>query len=363
MFLKGLLASCLFGLATLAPLSSAELPKANEFAESKTICRETAKLEGISNPVDNIYKLKDLSKNTFYTQVGEKDGFMVYDPVVKSFIEKSRKLVSPYNFSEAHDYYYFGPMNYYERIDDKFYSLTDKKFIDLDYAYSLQKIFDSQLKTFREAQSKEAYKAYLGKRANSKVRYSVVVGDKTYINNYKIIRDCKHPSNYDGSCGYVAATIILYFRKKTANDRLIGSQYLDANGELNDTGATKDVEHNLKDKLVDLAGGNPASWGKSVRDAMFDYSSEVNVSASATYYFLKIGLEDELIADRPAIIFGALPQKNGNSGLGNHAVVAYGVEKTWWGGYYIVNYGYDSDTAEVDLGFGFVGSVCLFKLL
>ena len=70
----------------------------------------------------------------------------------------------------------------------------------------------------------------------------------------------------------------------------------------------------------------------------------------------------DLAAGRPAIIFGSLPKKNGESGLGNHAVVAYGVDKQWWGGYYIVNYGYERDTAEVDLEFGFVGSVCLFHL-
>lgn len=45
-----------------------------------------------------------------------------------------------------------------------------------------------------------------------------------------------------------------------------------------------------------------------------------------------------------------------------HAVVAYGVQHEWWGGYYIVNYGWGDDTAEVSLGFGFVGSVCLFQL-
>lgn len=177
------------------------------------------------------------------------------------------------------------------------------------------------------------------------------------------LRDCKHPSNYDGSCGYVAGSILLYYWNETKNSRLIGSQYLDANGKLNDTGGTRDIQHNLKDKLVDLAGGDPSSWGKSVRDALIAYCTEVNVSASSTYYLLKIGLDAELAAGRPAIIFGALPKKNGESGLGNHAVVAYGIDKRWWGGYYIVNYGYGSDTAEVDLGFGFVGSVCLFQLL
>lgn len=363
MLLKGLLSCCLLSLGALAPISNVETFSTNETTLEKAVCLETAIQEGITNPVDEIYELKDLSGNTFYAQVGEDEGFMVFDPVVNSFIEKSSEFVSPYDFAGNHDYYYFGPMNYYERFGDKFYSLTDNQFITLDYAYSLQEVFDSQLKMFRDAQSEEAYNAYIQNHATDITPYSVTVGDKTYVDNYQIIRDCKHPSNYDGSCGYVAASIILYYWNETVNSRLIGSQYLDSNGKLNDTGSTKDVEHNLKDKLVDLAGGDPSSWGKSVRDALIAYCTERNVSASSTYYLLKIGLDAELAAGRPAIIFGALPKKNGGSGLGNHAVVAYGIDKRWWGGYYIVNYGYGSDTAEVDLGFGFVGSVCLFQLL
>ena len=94
---------------------------------------------------------------------------------------------------------------------------------------------------------------------------------------------------------------------------------------------------------------------------MIAYCKEANLGASSSYYFGKIGLDAELANNRPAIIFGALPDEP-DSNLIAHAVTAYGVQEDWWGGYYIVNYGWGSDTAEVALGFGFVGSVTLFQL-
>lgn len=86
-----------------------------------------------------------------------------------------------------------------------------------------------------------------------------------------------------------------------------------------------------------------------------------NLGSISTYYLGKIGLENELANNRPAIVFGAIPDAP-NSNLINHAVVAYGIQKEWWGGYYIVNYGWDPQRAEVSLGAGFIGSVTLFQL-
>lgn len=79
---------------------------------------------------------------------------MVFDPIVSNFIEKSANYASPYDFSVNADYYYFGPMNYYEKTGDIFYSLiNENEYFGIDYAYQLQEIFDDQLNTFREAQS------------------------------------------------------------------------------------------------------------------------------------------------------------------------------------------------------------------
>lgn len=105
-------------------------------------CQSRAIDEGIESPSSEIYVVNDLHNNEFYIQTGEENGFMVFDPVVSNFIEKSASFDSPYDFSINADYYYFGPMNYYEKIGNLFYSLiNDNEYFDLDYAYELQNIF------------------------------------------------------------------------------------------------------------------------------------------------------------------------------------------------------------------------------
>lgn len=362
--LFSLLGSALLGLSTLNPIVNANTLEQAMYIEDKQICFSAAKIEGMDSPINEIYKLKDLSGNVFYAQIGENNGFMVYDPVVDNFIEKSTELVSPYYFEEqGHDYYYFGPMNYYERVDDLFFSLIDETVFDLQYATSLQVIFDEQLLAFRDAQSSDAYQIFCTQAENTISPNSISVSNKTYIDNYQYIRDVNHPSNFDGSCGYVAGSLLLYYWDRTMHKGTVREQFLNENGELNDTGSVKDSEHNLKDKLVELAGGEASSWGLPVRDALINYCNEYGIGASSYYYFGKIGLDAELAPGRPAIIFGALPNESGGDDwLVNHAVVAYGIQHEWWGGYYIVNYGYGHDKAEISLGFGFVGSVCLFEL-
>ncbi len=351
----------MLSLVTLTPISNAEKLEQISMSETETTCFKAALKEGISDPIDEVYELKDLLGNAFYAQIGDEDGFMVFDPVAGNFIEKSSELESPYDFNGNHDYYYFGPMNYYERIGDEFYSILDETYVGLEYVSALQEIFDEQLLTFRTTQSQTAYEDYCKAASKTVAPLSIDVDNKTYINNYQYIRDAIHPDNNNNSCGYVAGSMILYYWDRTMHEGTVRPQYLDANGNLNKISAI-DPEHNLKDKLVELAGGEASSWGLPVRDALLDYCREYGIGASSSYYFGKIGLDNELANDRPAIIFGSLPDEGGDRGLIMHAVVAYGVQHEWWGGYYIVNYGWGDDTAEVSLGFGFVGSVCLFQL-
>lgn len=356
-----ILGALVFGISGISTIANATEILPEEYKEDKAICYAAAETEGIESPVEKLYKLQDLSGNVFYVQVGEESGFMVYDSKIHSFIEKSANLKSPYNFKLEKDYYYFGPMNYYERIEDEFFSLTDNQKVGLNYAYSMQEIFDQQLKIFRDAQSVEAYNTYYDAEVCRVSLASVTVGNRKYVNNYQYIRDAVHPSNYDNSCGYIAASIILQYWDKTMHKGTVRSQFYDNNDNLNDT-LIYSPNTNLKDKLIQLSGGTPESWGQPVRDALIAYCDEYGIGASSSYYIGKFGLDSELAAGRPAIIFGALPKVQAGSGLGNHAVVAYGIQNEWWGGYYIVNYGYNSNYAEVSLGFSFVGSVCFFQL-
>lgn len=140
-------------------------------------------------------------------------------------------------------------MNYYERIEDEFFSLPDNQKVGLNYAYSMQEIFDQQLKIFRDAQSVEAYNTYYDAEVCRVSLASVTVGNRKYVNNYQYIRDAVHPSNYDNSCGYIAASIILQYWDKTMHKGTVRSQFYDNNDNLNDT-LIYSPNTNLKDKLI-----------------------------------------------------------------------------------------------------------------
>ena len=348
-------------LSALLAFNGAYLDFDGEYVEGltyeqiETVCKCAAEKEGVYNPSDNLIKIKDLADNEFYVQIGKENGMLVYDPISFDFIEKSVSFICPYDIYSNEEYYYFGPMNYYVKDGNSFRSLLSDEVIIKQDAYILQEVFSQQLLEFRNAHSPAALEKYLEK---NNLRRSVNVDNKTYINNYQFVRNCVHPENDDDSCGFVAASIVLNYWENTMHRGTILPQYLDNSHNLN---TESGVNRNIKDRLVQLAGGNTSSWGLTIRDALINYCSEANVSASSQYYIGKIGLDNELSNDRPAIIFGALPQYP-NSNLINHAVVAYGVQNEWWGGYYIVNYGWDDSSVEVSLGFGFVGSVTLFQL-
>ncbi len=331
-------------------------------------CQTMALEEGITNPSSELHVVTDLYDNCFYVQTGKENGFMIYDTISSNFIEKSATFESPYDFSKDSEYYYFGPMNYYERIGDVFYSLinTDEYF-SISYAYKMQDIFEQQLKTFRDVQSKSAYQNYCKQVQKEDILSTLVSNSneqmtKKYINNYEYIRDSIHPFNYDNSCGFVAGSLILNYWDKTMHRGTVLDQYYDLNMNLNST-RTYNPKTNLKDKLVELNGGIYDSWGLTVRDSLIEYCKFANISASSSYFIGKIGLDYELANNRPVIVFGALPNvSDENDNLITHAVTCYGVESNWWGGYYIVNYGWGSEYNEVSIGYGFIGSITTFEL-
>ena len=99
---------------TVSNLSTNEINYVNN--DISNYCKARAIDEGIESPSSKIYVVNDLHNNEFYIQTGEEHGFMVFDPVVSNFVEKSVSFDSPYDFSINADYYYFGPMNYYKKL-------------------------------------------------------------------------------------------------------------------------------------------------------------------------------------------------------------------------------------------------------
>lgn len=354
-------------IGALLAINAGGMTAQNEFLVDNEIflsedCRLTASAF-FDNPLSNQNTVIDLNGNVFLVQQCSNDiGFMIYDPVSNLSIETVKSAECPFNFTDSLQDYYFGPFNYYEKIGSSFYHCIDSdKHLTYLEAFEVQQNFDLQLNSLRSCSSEEAYADYLENyhEQGQAPRRLQKNGNKYYINNYKVIRDDPYPDNDDGYCGFVAASIVLNYWDKTVSNKVIDSAYKDSNGYLNTSG---DKNSNLAVKLFkDYNDGTKWTTARTTCEAVNKYCKDYHVKGSASWYLLKIGLDDSILNDKPACIFGALPHVAHNNELVCHAIVAYGIDARWWGGYYIVHYGW-SGFEEVSLPFGLAGETMTFSL-
>ncbi len=326
------------------------LESVNE-ANVSEICVRHAIDEGYASPSLDQNAVTDLSGNIFLIEVGEETGFMIIDPVSQLYIESTPAAESPYDFSETRAYYYFGPWNYYYALGKVYVHCLTGDVITKDQANSLQDYFDERLAAFRESTSDEAYAAYRNENPNSpNVKSLVKTEDKIYIDNYEIIRDSVHPENLHGSCGFVAASIVLNYYDKTVSKGIVASQFKDDSGELITTKYYSE-ETNLKDKLVAYNNGVEDSFANTVSAAVNKYCADYGVHGQANWHLLTFGVASSIQQNKPAIIFGSYPRVDtaDPNDKCNHAVTVYGYDKRWWTGYCVVNYGWGQKYSETSI--------------
>lgn len=310
--------------------------------------------------------VKDLNGDIFIVQTGKEKGTMIIDSISLFYIESSVEMICPYIFSSLYDNYYFGPWCYFYRINDIFYHCLNENInMTLENANELQTDFNTKLDEFRSLTSDEAFNNYLSdNKPLTNIKYKVNLNNKTYINNYEYIKEANLPKNDNNSCGFIAAFNILNYYDKTISNGIINKQFKDSEGNLYHS---KDYEpsKSLRDKLIEYNNGETESWAYSVAKSVNKYCEEYNVAGKADWFLFLNGVDRSLFEERPFILFGNVPNPSKDNSWKNrinHAVTCYGFDKTWWGGYYIVNYGWSKEYSEVSLGFSFIGSSMTFKI-
>lgn len=313
----------------------------------------------------SIKDLTDTKGNCYYLFEIGSEAYYIYDPVSEKFLEGSPCAPSPY-LGLNDTLVYVGPMNYFcYNQATSLYSHTvlgDINVLNQTKMASLQDSFDTMLTNVREVED-----AQLHRNADAELRgiYDNMIKDDDpdsgyvdyYITSYKNIVNATYPPNSTNiSCGYVAATLVLYYWHKRLGG-IIPSSYLSSTGKLSATGTT--VDDNLRLKLESLGNGGE-SWALEIRDVLLKYCKKQGIGATATYYLGAIGYRDELQNNRPAILFGLFPNVQ-NGGTTKHAVTAYGFHVPYDGqnSGTIVHYGW-SGYSMVILDSGLIGSVTLF---
>ncbi len=327
----------------------------NEQSSISYNCKMTALSIGLENPLDDQHVIRDLSGNIFVVQEDAYQGFMVYDPVSGKHIEGVMKANCPFAFDDFKENYYFGPMNYYYRIGESFVHYIDDKYnIDLSEAYRLQKSFDTFLENLRKEPSHQ-----ISQKLSKGNNVSLPNDFYTYVDNYQYVKDCVYPRNYDNTCGFVAASVILHYWDKTVHDGVVDAAFKDpVMGDLNSTDYYS-PSTNIKDKLVNYSGTN-ASTGRIVSEAVNDYCEDYGIQGSASWSLFGFGIADSLRNNRPVVIFGYLPHVQ-NGGMLMHAVVCYGYHNYGYGIDYVVNYCW-TNYDEVILNDPIIGETMYFSL-
>lgn len=336
-----------------------------ENCDSTGTSKDTISLWGHTYLASEVTKreIYDVNNNLYYLYEVGNEAYFIYDPVTKSFLEGSPCAPSPY-IGKTGELVYIGPMNYFIQENGSFHhTIVDTSYTVLSTEIlSLQDAFSDKLATVQHmtAEKQEASTSTARGLYNNMIvddRSDEGGGINYYIKGYSYIKNATYPQNEGDTCGYVAATLILYYWHKMKGG-IIPPSYLNANGTLKTNGSTQ--SDNLQKKLLSFGDGG-GSWGLEIRDVLIEYCEWRNIPATSTYYVTGIGYRDELQNNRPAILFGILPNVSGGLPV-LHAVTAYGFHygNETADASTIVHYGW-SGYSEVYLNSGLIGSVTLFN--
>lgn len=334
----------------------------HQIIHNAKITAETGKI----NVVTTIKILSDLNGNHFeLIEVGEQ-GYMIFDPESGKYLEEALESPSPY-MGLSKNLYYFGPLNYYQLVDDEFIHTVIPGEYDISYREGLivQSSFDSALQRSRSQKDTEML-ALMELNPNLVTSFNRIQSHfstratNRYIPNYVYIKDAIYPTNASGTCGYTAACLILNYWHNVEGD-VIDDVFLDSNGDLLLDG--ENDAYTLQDKLLSYGGSN-SSWGLTIRDVLIAYCNEYGIAATSTYYITNFDIFAEIGRNRPVIVFGMFPKtptQVQTRGTVLHAVTAYGTSTTGLISKLIVHYGWQGYN-HVTLDGGLVGSSTQFVL-
>jgi hypothetical protein len=171
---------------------------------------------------------------------------------------------------------------------------------------------------------------------------------KSRVDNYTYITGSTLYKNTEGTCGWVAGSIITrYWHARSSKRALLPTKFR--------SGTNMTASPNFATHLQNGKGNG--TWARTVKDQLIWNANHQSVAHSAAWALGNIGMWNELNKGNPFILFGSIPV-NESKKKGGHAVVAYGQTT---GGDLITHYGWSGYT-NIVLNAGLVGSNTKFRL-
>jgi hypothetical protein len=284
--------------------------------------------------IGNIKQLSDFNGYVYYIVEFEPTGYIIFDNQFTTALVVNAYSASPY-LSHYDNLIFAGAQQYYvlsgQRVNGKYIFTHTVLDTEMIVGYDELLVLQEQSRIISMAVEQTAETALLHSAIDNQMNSSAP--SLIFLNNWQTIRNVNTSNfNQTDNCGYVAASLVVYyyFRHKGFN-QLVHSQHL-TNGVLN---------RNLS---LGIQGTNsPVTVGPEVALALSRWSSN-NGAQSLPGGFTMLPSSSTIFGlinqDRPLILLGNMPDPSG-SGKMLHAVTVFGVFwETTFNYHYAVHYGW-----------------------
>lgn len=283
---------------------------------------------------------------------GLSSGYLVVDAALQQLLEGSATSASPYRAATG-ELSYLGPGAYFATLGQTSKNMFTGRTSRASEIRAIGRdARDIMLETAVEAREvvpavQTAATASANKSGDGLT--PVPAGEvKSRVPSYGYITGCYVYPNNEGTCGWVAGSIVTrYWHARSTARKLLPTKYRTSINNLTSS-------PNFATYLQGSSGNS--SWARDVKDRLIWNANNEGVSHSAAWALGKIGVFNSVRDGEPVIVFGNIPV--GDNKKGGHAVVAYG-ETT--GGYLITHYGW-SGYNNIVLNSGLAGSNTKFRL-
>ena len=290
--------------------------------------------------------LYDSDDNRYCLYEYKDKGYKILNEAETVVLEESDDDVSPYYGVDANNHshlMYYGPMNYYvsDNVTLK-HTITDEK---IPASVSMPKIDIS----------KALMNVKTISRTNNRKVKKISSYNSFYVENSQYLSLIENfDYNREGTCGYLAAALSLYYCYRQHNASFISEDKItrDANG--NPNGFTK----SLHDELVSIGqslGVAKATDAFGIEKVMKKYATNHSLNYSNYAQFLSFSqtIDDCIRNNKPCVLFGNFQTPEQPSRKVNHAVTLYGISEETFTGvgttttnrYFCVNFGWASHTS------------------
>lgn len=326
----------------------------------------------VDTTILNTKKISDMDGNIYTLTECEPTGYMIFHDQSGIFVESSLKSISPYIGLED-KLFYLGPGEYYQNDNSKLKHTILDKSISLEYSNELKDIsneFNDILlknKDYNIVNYINGIKNDIPLNSNNRYRVS---STKTYngmtcVKGYKfftLLQSCGY--NTDGTCGYIAAAMLLSYYKRYYGSDIVEDKYLSCRAKDNDFAysISDDLHKSLIKYGKNLGIGNSTDSGKikKVIDAYLkDRGMKKDYVEGIIPFNNNFTIAGSIDNGHPVIWFGNVFNNSYNNQTNiNHAIVVYGYSWSGLSPEYVAHFGWNGAN-EVYFS-GILGSLFAF---